>query len=336
MLHTQEVYAIHDTAESPRKILIDTDTASDDAVALIMALRSPKVRVLAITLVAGNVSVEQGTRNALFTVELCGSAVPVFTGAAAPLTRPLEDASWFHGQDGLGDHGYQPTTRAAESGSAVDAMVRTIEANPGIELITLGPLTNLALALRQSPNLAASVSRCVVMGGAPCCEGNVTPAAEYNFWVDPEAARVVLRSQLPIELVGWQLSRGAAVVNGQQIQNILALGTKYADFAIRSNDTAARAYRTQTGEEGIALPDPTAMAILLDPALSLSSSTHYMDVQVDNGITRGMSVVDRLNVAHDHRNRDAWREVLERGRKHTVIWEMDLPGWKQSLLQALR
>src|SRR5450631_58350 len=178
-----------------KKILIDTDTASDDAVALIMALRSPKVSVLAITVVAGNVAVEQGTRNALFTVELCDSTVPVFTGAAAPLTRPLEDASWFHGQDGLGDHGYQPTKRVAESGSAVDAMVRVVEANPGIELITLGPLTNLALALRQAPNLAANVSRCVVMGGAPGCEGNVTPAAEYNFWVDPEASRVVLRSQ---------------------------------------------------------------------------------------------------------------------------------------------
>ncbi len=324
------------SANPTRKILIDTDTASDDAVALIMALRSPQVNVLAITLVAGNVSVEQGTRNALFTVELCGSTVPVFTGAAGPLARPLEDASWFHGQDGLGDHGYQPATRAAERDFAVDAMVRIIESNPGIELITLGPLTNLALALHQSPNLAANVSRCVVMGGAPCCEGNVTPAAEYNFWVDPEAARVVLRSQLPIELVGWQLSRGAAVINAQQIENILALQTKFAEFAIRSNDTAARAYRTQTGETGIALPDPTAMALLLDPALSLLSSDHYMDVQVDSSITRGMSVVDRLNVAHDARNQAAWSEVLAQGRKHKVIWKMDILGWKQSLLQALR
>jgi purine nucleosidase len=319
-----------------RKILIDTDTASDDAVALIMALRSSKVSVLAITVVAGNVSVEQGTRNALYTAELCDSAVPVFTGAASPLMRPLEDASWFHGQDGLGDHGYRPTTRVAEDTFAVDAMVRIIEANPGIELITLGPLTNLALALRQSPQLAANVSRCVVMGGAPCCEGNVTPAAEYNFWVDPEAARAVLRSQLPIELVGWQLSRGPAVLNGREIENILALQTKFAEFAIRSNDTAAKAYRTQTGEEGVALPDPTAMAILLDPALSLVSSDHYIDVQVDSGITRGMSVVDRLNVAHDPRNRAAWSDVLEQERKHTVIWEMDIPGWKQSLVQALR
>ena len=318
-----------------RNILIDTDTASDDAVALIMALRSPDVNVLAITVVAGNVSVEQGTRNALFTVELCQSAVPIFSGAAAPLVRPLEDAVWFHGRDGLGDHGYRSASRLIEDEFAVNAMVRVIEANPGIELITLGPLTNLALALRQSPHVAENVSRCVVMGGAPCCEGNSTPAAEYNFWVDPEAARVVLRSQLPIELVGWQLSRGAAVVKGREIEEILALGTSFAEFAIRSNDTAAKAYRTQTGEEGIALPDPTAMAILLDPALALVSSDHFMDVQVDSGITRGMSVVDKLGVAQDERNRAAWSEVLERGRKHKVIWEMDIPGWKQSLLRAL-
>ena len=315
-----------------RKLLIDTDTASDDAVALIMALRSPAVSVLAITVVAGNVSVEQGTRNALFTAELCGSEVPVYTGAAEPLARPLEDASWFHGRDGLGDHGYRPANRAAENEPAVNAMLRVIAASPGIEIITLGPLTNLALALQQNPGLAANVSRCVVMGGAPCCEGNVTPAAEYNFWVDPEAARVVLRSDLPIELVGWQLSRGAAVVNGREMEEILALQTKFAEFAIRSNDTAAKAYHLQTGEEGVALPDPTAMAILLDPALSLKFSDHHMDVQVDNGITRGMSVVDRLGVADDARNRPIWRDT----RKHTVIWEMDIPGWKQALLQALR
>lgn len=323
------------SSDNLRKILIDTDTASDDAVALIMALRSPQVSVLAITVVAGNVSVEQGTQNALFTAELCASAAPVFSGAAAPLVRPLEDAAWFHGRDGLGDHGYQPAVRVPQKESAVDAMVRVVEANPGIEIITLGPLTNLAMALRRQPGLAAKVSRCVVMGGAPCCEGNVTPTAEYNFWADPEAARMVLRSQLPIELVGWQLSRGAAALNSREIDHILALRTKFAEFAIRSNDTAAHAYQLQTGERGIALPDPTAMAILLDPALALVSSSHYMDIQVDSGITRGMSVVDRLGVAEDARNRAVWSEVLEHGRKHTVVWEMDIPAWKHALLRAL-
>jgi purine nucleosidase len=321
---------------TPRKLLIDTDTASDDAVALIMALRSPDVSVLAITTVAGNVDIGQATQNALCTAELCGSTVPVFVGAAAPLTRPLEDAVWFHGRDGLGDHGYKPAARTAAAGFAVDAIVRTVEANPGMEIITLGPLTNLALALRQWPQLAHNVSRCVVMGGAPCCEGNVTPAAEFNFWVDPEAARVVLRSQLPIELVGWQLSRGQAVVNAAEMKEILALGTSFADFAIQSNSTAATAYKTQTGEEGICLPDPTAMAILLDPSLALVASDHYMDVQVDSGITRGMSVIDRLGVAPDERNRAVWSDVITQGRRQKVIWEMDIPGWKRVLIRALR
>jgi purine nucleosidase len=320
------------TFDTSRNLLIDTDTASDDAVALIMALRSSQVKVLAITVVAGNVPVEQGTRNALFTAELCGSEVPVYIGAGAPLTRPLEDASWFHGRDGLGDQGYRPANHSADDEPAVDAIVRVIAGNPGIEVITLGPLTNLALALERQPSLAANVSRCVVMGGAPACEGNVTPAAEYNFWVDPEAARVVLRSKLPIELVGWQLSRGEAVVNGREIEEILALQTKFAEFAIRSNETAATAYHLQTGERGIALPDPIAMAILLQPSLSLVASSHFMDVPVDSGITRGMSVVDRLGVAEDARNQAAWRDA----GKHTVVWEMDVPGWKRALLEALR
>jgi purine nucleosidase len=147
---------------------------------------------------------------------------------------------------------------------------------------------------------------------------------------------VVLRSQLPIELVGWQLSRGAAVVNAAEMKEILALGTSFAHFAIQSNSTAAIAYKTQTGEEGICLPDPTAMAILLDPSLALISSDHYMDAQVDSGITRGMSVIDRLGVAEDARNRVVWSDVITQGRKQKVIWEMDIPGWKQSLLRALR
>ena len=319
-----------------RNLLIDTDTASDDAVALIMALRSPVVRVLAITVVAGNVAVEQGAQNALYTVELCEASVPVFAGAAAPLTRALEDASWFHGRDGLGDHGFRPTRLVPEKEFAVDAMVRIIAANPGIEVITLGPLTNLALALRQAPGLADNISHCVVMGGAPCCEGNVTPAAEYNFWVDPEAAQVVLRSQIPLQLVGWQLSRGDAVVHTEDIQLILALDSKLGEFAIRSNDTAAAAYYRQTGEVGIALPDPTAMAILLDPSMALNCSAHFVDVSSDSGITRGMSVVDRLGVAQDERNQGTWAEVLKQGRKQSIVWQMDVPGWKQALLRALR
>lgn len=321
---------------SRRPILIDTDTASDDAVALIMALRSPHVDVKAITVVAGNVEVEQATRNALFVTELCGSDVPVYMGAAAPLTRPLEIADWFHGRDGLGDQGFAPRVRTAEAVHAVDAMIEIIQATPGIEIVTLGPLTNLALSLGRCPSLAQSIRRCVVMGGAPCCEGNVTPAAEFNIWVDPEAARLVFLSGIPVELIGWQLSRFEAVLNEADIRKLGTLGTSFADFALRSNSRAAEAYVEQTGERGISLPDPIAMAVLLNPKLKLETGQHRVEIECNSPLTRGTTVIDRLNVSHDPRNADVWSEALAANQRVEVCWRLDVEGWKAALLHALR
>jgi len=231
----------------PRAFLIDTDTASDDAVALIMALQHPDVSVLGITVVAGNVPVAQATRNALYVAELCGSETPVYAGAAKPLWREHVHAEWFHGRDGLGDQGYPPPRRSAEKTHAVEAIIRIIKNNPGIVLVTLGPLTNVALAVAQEPGIVANVSRCVIMGGNACCEGNVTPAAEYNMWVDPEAARTVLRSGLPIELVSWHLCRGDAVLRPADIEHARGLNTPLARFAVDCNTTAMQAYHIQTG-----------------------------------------------------------------------------------------
>jgi purine nucleosidase len=319
-----------------RPILIDTDTASDDAVALIMALRSPSVAVKAITVVAGNMVVEQATKNALFTVELCGAEVPVFSGAAKPLARELQTADWFHGRDGLGDHGYVPSRRSAAPGDAIDALIETVRSTPGIEIITLGPLTNLALALRRSPELAHSISRCVVMGGAPCCEGNVTPAAEFNIWVDPEAARIVFGSGIPIEMIGWHLARFDAVLNEREIEEVLALETPLSEFAIRANSKAAAAYFKQTGEKGISLPDPVAMAVLLEPKLKLVTSRHRVAIECNSDLTRGMTVVDRLDVTDDPRNSTAWSDVLGHGQKAEICWKIDVPGWKAELMAALK
>src|SRR6266852_2895028 len=256
-----------------RTLLIDTDTASDDAVALIMALRSKEVRVAAITVVAGNVPVAQATSNALYTAELCGADVPVYSGAQRPLLRELK--------------------------------------------------------------LAASVRRCVVMGGAPCCVGNVTPAAEFNIWVDPEAARIVFHSGLPIEMVGWQLCRGDAVLDPQDIERVLALKNPIAEFAIRCNSTAVEAFFKQTGQRGISLPDPVCMGIALDPTLCTSSSEHHVGIEVSSELTRGMTVVDQLGVAADFRNRDAWASAMERGRKVHICWSLDISRWKRLLLSAL-
>ena len=317
-------------------LLIDTDTASDDAVALIMALRSSQVRVLAITTVAGNVGVQQAARNALYTAELCGSDVRVFVGAEKPLQREHQSADWFHGHDGLGDHGYPAPRRALEKKHAVDTIVETIGANPGLVLVTLGPLTNIALALERDPGIAAKVGRCVIMGGAPCCEGNVTPAAEYNIWCDPEAARIVIRSGLPVELVGWHLCCGDAALHLDDIERVLGFDTPIARFAIECNSRAQEAYFEQTGEHGISLPDPVAMSIALDPSVVTSQTENDVEVETTSELTRGMTVVDRHNVAGNDRNKAVWALVLAKGVKTKVVWTIDNARWKQALFQALR
>lgn len=320
----------------PRAFLIDTDVASDDAVALIMALRAPDVKVVAITTVAGNVGVQQATRNALYTVELCGASVPVYEGAEKPLLRAHQSATWFHGRDGFGDRGYPPPRQTPGKPHAVDAMIEAIEANPGLVVVTLGPLTNLALALARKPAIAAQVGRCVVMGGAPCCEGNVTPAAEYNIWVDPEAARIVMLSGLPVELVGWQLCRGEAVLGEPDIAQVLGFNNELARFAIECNSRAQEAYREQTGENGISLPDPVAMCLALDPTVGTQWSEHYVDVETHSELTRGMTVVDRLGVAADERNQAVWAPALRTGRRAKVCWTIDTNRWKKALFSALR
>jgi purine nucleosidase len=320
-----------------RTFLIDTDTASDDAVALIMALRHPDVRVAAITVVAGNVPLDQATRNALYTAELCGAGdVPVYAGAARPLLREPQHAEWFHGRDGLGDQNYPASKTRCRREHATDAILQAVEANPGLTLVTLGPLTNIALALAREPGIVKNIARCVVMGGNPCCEGNVTPAAEYNVWVDPEAARIVLRSGMNVELVGWQLCRGDASLSEAEMAQVRAIGTPLATFAIDCNRTAIESNRIQTGEIGLALPDPVAMAVALDPSVCTNSSVHRVEVECASELTRGQTVVDRLNVGTDARNRGVWSSGTAPPSQAHVCWSIDVPLWKRLLYAALR
>jgi purine nucleosidase len=320
----------------PRAFIIDTDTASDDAVALIMALRWSDVEVTAITTVAGNVPVEQGTRNALYTSEMCGSDVPVYPGAGHPLIRPIVTAEWYHGRDGLGDMNYPLAKRAPQSKHAVDALIDTIRENPGIELVTLGPLTNVALAVSKAPDIVTNVSRCVVMGGAACTIGNVTPAAEYNIWVDPEAARIVFHSGLPIEMVGWELSRLDANLMLDEMAAIRAFGTPLSDFALDCNRRALEANQAQSGDPGLGLADPVAMAIALDPTVCTRMSKHFVDVETQSDLTRGMTVVDQFGVSVDDRNRSVWGHITEREPNVAVCWEIDIPRWKEMLYSVLR
>ncbi|HET6929845.1 MAG TPA: nucleoside hydrolase, partial [Candidatus Acidoferrum sp.] len=232
--------------------------------------------------------------------------------------------------------GYPAPRREPEKMGATEAIIALLEAHPETVMVTLGPLTNVALALEKRPEIAKNVSRCVVMGGAPCCEGNVTPAAEYNIWCDPEAARVVARSGLPVEMVGWHLCRGEAVLNLQEIEKVMGFGTQVGKFAIECNSRAQEAFRVQTGEDGISLPDPVAMAVALEPSIVTSASEHFWDVETESELTRGMTVVDRLNVAGDERNREVWAGQMERGRKGKIVWTIDNARWKEELYARLR
>ncbi len=319
----------------PRKFLIDTDTASDDAVALIMALRHPDADVLGITTVSGNVPVEQCVSNALYTVELCGAEVPVYAGADRPLLREATHAFWFHGEDGLGDVGYQPSGSAAE-GNAVDFLVETLRAHRDITLVTLGPLTNIALAIACAPDIVARVERCVIMGGAACTVGNVTPAAEFNVWADPDAARQVFHSGLPIEMVGWELCRGPATLDDDDLSYVRSFGTELATFTIDCNRRALLASRQQSGEPGLDLPDPVAMSIALDPKIATRVSACYVDIETVSSLTRGMTVVDQFDVTFDERNIDVWGELRSRPANVKVCWEIDVLAWKESLYRSLR
>jgi purine nucleosidase len=278
---------------------------------------------------------EQATQNALYAVELCQADVPVYMGAAKPLCRPLHNASWFHGRDGLGDQGYA-TRRVPEKQHAVDALIQVVEAHPGIVLVTLGPLTNIALTLASRPGIIDKIGRCVVMGGNPCCVGNVTPSAEFNIWVDPEAARMIVRSGLKVELVGWHLCRGDGALNATEIDFVLGLNTDRARFAIQCNSSARQGYFEQTGEDGIALPDPVAMAVALDPTIGTQWGEHYVDVETAGELTRGMTVVDGLDVAGDERNREVWAPVLATAAKTRVCWKIDNKRWKEALYSALK
>ncbi len=319
-----------------RKFLIDTDTASDDAVALIMALRADEVDVVAITVVSGNVPVELGTRNALYTVELCGADTPVFSGAEAPLLRPVYRSYAFHGRDGLGDMSYPAPARSAEPGHAVDALIDAVRANPGVTLVTLGPLTNVALALGRAPEIAAGVERCVVMGGVACTVGNITPAAEFNIWCDPDAARAVFHSGMPVEMVGWELSRFAAALSETDMAAIRALGTPLADFALDCNRITREAHRRLTGEESLDLPDPVAMAVALEPEICTRRGRHYVDVECESDLTRGMVVIDALDTGDRQAEWPEGGPVISRTRKISVCWQIDPAAFKRLLRRSLQ
>jgi purine nucleosidase len=307
----------------PRPFVVDTDTASDDAVALVMALRCPDISVEAITVVAGNVPLAQGVQNACYTVELCGATVPVHAGASGPLRRTLVTAQEVHGQDGMGDLGLPRPAPPPAAGHAVDALLAAAERHVGrLTLVTLGPLTNVALAVRREARFASRIAHCVAMIGTSDSVGNQTPVAEYNAYVDPEAVAVVLDSGLRLTLVGWDVSRRDAVITRAEADELRALDTPLARFAMDIQATLVRFCARTTQLAGFDLPDPVTMAVAIDPRVVTAAEHVRVDVDVDSPLTRGQLVLDRL-------------ELTRRPPNATVVTAADRARFRQMLRAAL-
>jgi purine nucleosidase/pyrimidine-specific ribonucleoside hydrolase len=285
-------------------LLVDTDPGIDDALALLLALGSPEASVEAITTVAGNVAVDRSTLNALTILDVVkpGPRPPVARGADRPLARPLTSAAHVHGEDGLGQvsglrepdgrHRYPPPPLALSPMDGPELILDTLGRFPGeLVLVAIGPLTNLARALRRDARRMAQVRRVVVMGGAVGVPGNVTPVAEFNFYVDPEAAAEVLASGLPIELVPLDVTRHAVLARSRLEARLGQRADPLARF-IRDVTRKGFEFADEVGEAGITLHDPVALAIALSPSLARFELLHVA-VECQGTLTRGMSVADR-------------------------------------------
>ena len=261
------------------RLLIDTDTASDDAVALLLALRMPGVQVDAITIVAGNVEVDKGVQAALYTVELAGRDTPVYAGR----TGTSHFGYAVHGSDGMGDIGLPLHGREPATGDAVDALEERIRAHPGeYTLVTLGPLTNVAALFERG--VAPLLRDVVIMGGTSDDVGNITPDAEYNIYADPRSAKTVFESGARITMVGWDISRRYAVFEPHDWDELRALGPLGA-FGVDIQKTLIEFCKGTLGKASFDLPDPIAMAVALDRRVATQTIHVHVEVDQDNAKT---------------------------------------------------
>lgn len=307
-----------------RRFLIDTDTASDDAVALIMALREESVKVEAITVVAGNIPIDLAVKNALISVEFADTyAPPVYKGMGKPLLRDLFTAENVHGEDGLGDVGWPDPQLTAADGHGVDKIIETVHQFPNeLEIITLGPLTNLAMACLKEPTIAQLVKHVYVMGGAGFGHGNITPVAEFNIFVDAEAAHIVTTSGLPITFVGWDVSTDDTFVTTEELDQLLATGSKIADFCVRCNTTLKQYNHESWGKEGIDLPDPTAVAAALFPEIITKQLDAFVAIEHHAPATYGQLIIDANN-------------LLGQKANATICYEIDAARFKELLFKLV-
>jgi inosine-uridine nucleoside N-ribohydrolase len=285
-------------AAAPRQVIIDTDPGADDAIAIMLALNSPELAVRALTVVAGNVPAAQGLDNALRLVSLARRCdLPVAVGAQRPLVRILTTAEMFHGKNGLGDVQIPPATCAVDKRWAPDLIIDLVHRAPHeITLVTIGPLTNIALAVTKDPTIVPLVKEVIMMGGSTC-GGNSTPVSEFNVYVDPEAAKIVFEAGWRVTMVGLEMGEKSLLT--RKHLELLAHEPRPMSRLVVDIGTFLVARAERFGNAGAAMYDPLAIGVAIDPTL-VQVTPMRVDVETAGTITRGETVTNRSGVVHDH------------------------------------
>ncbi|MDK4731695.1 nucleoside hydrolase [Rhizobium sp. CNPSo 3490] len=307
---------------SARKIIIDTDPGQDDAAAIMLAFGSPgELEVLGITTVAGNVPLSLTSRNARIVCELCGRTdVKVFAGADKPIARKLVTAEHVHGKTGLDGPVLPEPTMALQLGHSVDFIIETLRREPEgtVTLCTLGPLTNIGMAFQKAPDIVARIRELVMMGGGFFEGGNITPAAEFNIYVDPEAADIVFRSGVPIVMMPLDVTH-QLLTRKDRVKRMAEIGTAPVKAMVEMLEFFERFDIEKYGSDGGPLHDPTVVAYLLKPELFQGRDCN-VEIEVRSELTAGMTVVD-------------WWHVTDRKRNAKVMRYVDADGFFDLLIE---
>jgi purine nucleosidase len=283
------------------RIIIDTDPGVDDALAFLLALASPEIKVEALTTTQGNVTVEKATRNALSVLELANAShIPVAQGSMFPLVQPLRASDSVHGVSGIGNSQLpEPRTKPVLQ-HAVDYLIERALAEPGeISIFPIGPLTNIAMAIRKEPEFALSVKELIIMGGAIQDGGNMTPLAEFNIYVDPHAAHIVFHSGIPITLIPLDVTNKCRLQQ-EDVDRLLNTKSPISRFIHEAVEVYLKS-SLELGYAGAALHDPLTLATIIAPEL-LTLKEYYVDVDISGGVSMGKTFADFYHVAHKSAN----------------------------------
>jgi purine nucleosidase len=281
---------------TPKRILLDTDPGIDDAAAILLALASPEVQLEGLSVVHGNCSVEQGTINALSLLELAqASQIPVTTGCQLPLVQPSLLAPETHGNTGLGYAKLAAPAGKALSQHSSDFLIEKILSAPGeISLVAIGPLTNLALAIRKEPRIVPAVREVYIMGGAIRHEGNTTPLAEFNTYVDPHAAHIVFHSGMPITLTPLDVTY-QCILTSDDVDGLQGISSPIPAFLADSTRFYMEFHDAHQGIRGCIINDPLTMALTFTPELC-DYEEYYVDVEISGGVAMGKTYADFYGV----------------------------------------